>query len=844
MFAGLKRLIADLGLLVWPSDARRGLRDASGPHIESASTLMDLFVAGCTLRWESFGRDVSRGTRSLLRAPMFSTVSITAIALAVGPNLVVASMLAGLIFKPLPFPAAQQLVFVQETSHGRSLSYPDAHKLAERARPFSNLSLSQFNSRNFVGHTHAVSLFGGVVSANYFEVLGVHPQIGRFFSPDFAPHSGIVISDELWRTTFAGDPAVLGKTVHLDGRLYAIVGVAAAGFVDPTPYQLITRSSYWLAIDSHDPKMTAPSQFNYTGIARIHAGTRIDVASALLGGALTDITRTHPHNLPGFYTVTVTSVHDNIVGPIRPLLWLLYAAVSIVLVIACANVANMYLSRNAAREADLAIRSALGASGRRIGIELAIETAILAAAGAVAGLGIAWLGIYAISSIGSALFVRWSNVRIDGPVLLYAAGLAALTTFAAGVFPALLRRRNLVISLTALGRSSSGRAMGYLRSALVAAEVALAMTLVLAAALVLHSFLALTHVGLGFNPDNVLVLNAPKLAAARYKSNQARSVYAHSVTDALSAIPGVRHASAALQIPFLCCDSTSVRIPGHAGAPTPVLYNPITPDYFATLNIPLIKGRVFRDADRTGAPAVAVVDEAFARHYFGTTDIIGRRIAQSATDDNGIATIVGVVGNVRQDFGTANKPMLYLALNQDPEFSIFIVETNTGTVGATALASALRRIDPTLPDPTITRYDSLFEAQEQAARTNVVLFSTLGGIALLLAITGLYAISAYAVERRRREFAIRRSIGATSHDVLRSVLLRSMTISAVGIAIGIVLAAPLSRAMAVLLYETSLFDPILLFSVIATIVCFTLLSAYVPALRAVRVNPAVALRSE
>jgi len=716
------------------------------------------------------GRDLVRAMRSLLRAPLITFVAIMAIALAIGANLTVASVLEGVFLRPLPYAAPQQLLFVQETSAGHSLSYPDARELAGRLSAYAKLAVSAFDNRTLSGLGRPVTLSGGIVSNNYFAVLGIRPELGRFFSSTDVGTSIAVISHTLWREKFGGNASVLGRVMRLNGRGYTIVGVAPAEFCDPTPFGLIQRA-YWIALDPRDASQIGPGHFNDNGLARIDPKLKVEAGARNIRTALTTIVHQHAAYDGRLCCVDVSSVRDTILGPVGPLLWALYAVVSMILLIACANVANLSFTRNAARESELAVRAALGASPQRIATELMTETVLLAAAGAVVGLCLAVFGLDALAAWGPQVLPRWENVGLGGGLIVYAAVLVPLTTIMAGFLPALSRRRDVARVLGA-ERVSERRSTKRVRATLVVGEVALALALLIGAGLVLRSLVAFTNVTLGFEPEHVYQVQVRNLTGPRYASVNSQRTFVQSVTTELARIPGVTNVAAASQIPFDCCSSTAFTLPGRLTRSTSTLYNTIVPDYFRTLHIPLIRGRTFTHTDRAGSACVAILDSNFARRYFGSTDVLGHMVAAPGLSPaTSLCRIVGLVGAVREQFGMPPAPMLYVPLNQAPDLGDFVIRTDGRAAGlANDVTAVFAKVDPELPAPPIASYDSVIAENAFGERVNTTLFGALAVLALILALSGIYAVTAYSVEQRTREFGIRKAIGASTASVLRNVL--------------------------------------------------------------------------
>ncbi len=529
------------------------------------------------------------------------------------------------------------------------------------------------------------------------------------------------------------------------------------------------------------------------------------------------------------------------------MLWLLYAAVTILLVIACANIVNLTLVRAAARERELVVRTALGASRRRIATQLCIEMGVLAILGGVVGVALGWAGLRLFDAIGPQMIPRWEGVHIDGIVIAYIAFLLLITTLITGIVPAFAQRRDLVAGLKSAGRSGDLSGAKRLRASLVVAEIALTLGLVASAGLVVRSFITLTHVNLGFDSRHLYTIEIPNLQKTKYPTYDAELNGVDRLVAAVRRIPGVQEAASTTVVPFKGGFIVGTTIPGRSGSEE-VDGNAVAPSYFAVMHIPLLRGREFTRRDGPHAQSVAIVNATLARHFFGTLDVIGRRISpgvRSSNTPSKTRTIVGVVADTRDGFSQPMKPEFYLPDSQLETYSLIVARTTGHDEGfAQSVDRAYASVDPALPAPEIVSYDKLFAQNSGRWQAAALLFSVLAFIALMLALAGIYAVSAYSVQQRTQEFGIRKAIGAKDTHVLGSVISDALRQGAAGIAIGLVLAAVCTRLLASLLFQTSPLDPLTYAAVIVLLVACTTLAALVPAMRATRVQPATALRYE
>jgi putative ABC transport system permease protein len=529
------------------------------------------------------------------------------------------------------------------------------------------------------------------------------------------------------------------------------------------------------------------------------------------------------------------------------MLWLLYAAVTILLTIACANIVNLTLVRTAARARELVVRTALGASRARISAQLCIEMGVLALLGGLVGVALGWAALRLFDSVAAQMIPRWESVHVDGTVIAYVVFLLVVTALVTGVIPALAQRRDLVAGLKAAGRSGDLSGAKRLRVTLVIAEIALTLGLVTSAGLVVRSFVTLTHVNLGFDARHLYTIEIPNLPAATYRTFDAQLNAIDRLVDAVRNTPGVEQAASTTAVPFRGGFTVAMSIPGRPGEDE-VDGNAVAPAYFRVMHIPLMRGREFSRADNAHAPPVAIVNESLARKYFRTIDVIGRRIHPSVTSDSGAPktrTIVGVVGDTRDGFSERMRPEFYLPDSQLQIYAVIVARTNGHDAGfAQSVDRAYESVDPSLPAPEIVSYDKLFAQNSGRWQAAALLFSALAFLALMLALAGIYAVSAYSVQQRTQEFGIRKAIGAKDRHVLGGVIADALRQGAVGIAIGLALAALCTRLLDSLLFQTSPFDPLTYIAVIVLLIGCTVLAALTPALRATRVQPARALRYE
>lgn len=803
--------------------------------------------SGIMLYIETVTRNLAFAVRSLSRARTYAAIAIVTIALAVGANLAVAGVLEGVLFRALPYPHAERLYSVAQHGPYGGWSYVNAHEVAARTRTIEQIGTAADDVATLLGHGTPARLSGKQVGEKYFPVLGLKPELGRFISLANMTKNVAVISDAAWRTYFAADPRVVGKRINLSGTQYSIIGVAPPQFRDPG-FGSIDRSAYWIPDDI--PAQQVRFRGDSAGFARLRPGVSVAAASADLHRIVAQLDRRYPNPAllnpqPG----TVAPLLSMIVGSVAPMLWLLYAAVDVLLVIACANLVNLALVRAAGRGRELVVRSALGASYTSLAWQLCAESALLCTAGGICGALVAWGCTVLFASTGARLLPRWDAVQPDLALAGYAVLLLALVTLATGLLPLLWIRRDISTALKAAGRGTDRGRRKTLRGALVTAEIALAIAVVLCAGLIVRSFITLSNAQLGFDPSNVVAVeNAPLNMASASFDVRVRDI--RRLISEMSAVPGVTAVAASHWNPlgptYL---SIPANVPANARRQYEVGFNPVTSEYFRVFSIPLLAGRSFAPADTLHARQVAVVSESFARRFFGSVaGAVGGTVRpQMDIGNNSVVsrTIVGVVGDIRVSHSTPAQPSVYVPVSQFPLAFGFVVRTNGRASGlAHAIDAIFARYDPVGVPPAIVPYSTVSAGDMQNARTAAVLFGAFALIALALSLAGIYAVTAYAVEQRTQEFGIRRAVGATNLALVRDVLAGALLFGAIGAVIGLTLTAFSARWFGSLLFATSPLDPQTFALVIALMLACTALAALVPAIRAARMQPTTALRYE
>jgi len=794
-------------------------------------------------------RDSRYAVRQLIKAPAFTVVAVATLALGIGATTAIFSVVNGVLLQPLPYPHSEDLVRVHEIvpNYGLFAVAPaNVFDWRQQNHVFDGLAAYGSTSATLAQEDGPERIQGFLVSWNLFQVLDAVPAIGSTLTPDEdkpGADNVIVISDAMWRNRFGADRGIIGRAINLNSAPVTIVGVMPASFYFPN-----RTAEFWrpLALNQANANRGA----HYLGVvARLKPGVTVQRADAEMKTIAERLAREYPAASAG-ETARVVLLQDQIVGAIRPALLTLFAAVGFVVLIACANVANLMLVRAAVREKEIAIRAALGASRWRIFAQVLAESLLLALAGGAIGVGIAYLGLPAILKLSTGSIPRAADVSIDRQVLLFAAAASIATGLLFGIAPAWQSTRTGIGAvLKEGGRGSTGAGGRWLRHGLLVVEVALSIVLLTGAALLLRSFDRLTNVAPGFDPDHVLAfqLSLPK---KQYKDDQSITTLYDTLLDKLRAQPGVRSAALVQTLPlrggyFLSFDIRG-RAPVNPSEGPSATYRAVSPDYFTTLSVPLLKGRAFTRAERNGGHQVAIVDRAFADKFFPKEDPIGQglHIGNGSKD---FFDIVGIVGNIHYAGLDADPaPTMYVPIVQDTFGTVWVVERTESDPSQLAASArqVLRDIDPMLPAYSINPLSQIVSDSVAPQRFSMLLLGTFAAIALFLAAVGLYGVVAYSVQQRTREIGLRMAIGAAPRDVLRMIVGGAMKLAIVGVVLGLAGAAAFAHLAATLLFQITPSDPTSYGATSAVLFAVAMIACYTPARRATRVDPMAALQTE
>jgi putative ABC transport system permease protein len=769
--------------------------------------------------------DLRYSLRALRRAPAFTLAAVLTLALGIGANSAIFSVVNSVLLRPLPYERPEELVLVagRYPEFGRTgTSLPDFRDWRDQTtRTFAQMAARHGTAFNLTGAGEPERLVADRVTANFFATLGVRPQLGRGFLPGEDRVGGdddvVVLSHGFWQRRFGGDAAVVGRAIQLSGRPYTVVGVA------PPEFRFGRAVDLWATVrtDSSAGAATQRRSEFLEVLGRLRPGVTPEQGATELAGVVRRLAEQYPET-NGSLQSEVVGLQDDLVREARPAILAFMGAVGMVLLIACANVANLLLARAATREREVAVRVALGAGRGRLVRQLLTESALLSLIGGAIGLTLAAWAVAAVRSASVQFLPRQAEVAVDGRVVLFSLALALLTGVVFGLAPAVrLAGGSLQGMLRESARGSTGGgAAARLRSALVLGEVAVALVLLVGAGLLIRSFEKLNAVDVGFDPRGVLTYRV-LFPAAKYQDVEQLPAHYASLLERTRTIPGVQAAALSQELPMMGSGYITFTIAGRPpvearadAAPEDLQPFFVTPAYFKALGVPLRRGRLFSEADAPGAPPVALINEEMARRFYTTGgDPIGSRVTFGNPDDTSAVwwTVVGVVGNVAQEGVTARPyPQLYRPLLQDPSRAVFVSLRTTRdplTLAAPA-RQALKALDPDLPLSDLQTLEARVAESIARPRVSVVLLTAFAWVALTLAAVGIYGVMAYTVVQRTREIGVRMALGATPGDVQRLVVGQAMRPALLGVAVGVAAALLASRLVASLLYGVSAADPL------------------------------------
>ena len=805
----------------------------------------------------SLFQDLRYGIRMLSKSPGFATVAILTLALGIGANTAIFSIVDPLIIRPLPFQNLDRLVKVWETIPSQGVDRNEAAVAnftdwRDQNHVFEHLGAYAWWNANVSGIEVPERVQGFLVSPDLFAALGVTPVLGRTFLPEEekpGKDHEVMLSYGYWQLRFAGDPRIIGKTLTLNAISRTVVGVMPANFNFPPGGEV------WAPF-AIDPKERQARQSHFLlVVGRLKPGVTREHAQAEMNTIANRLEQQYPKTNTGRRVVLIPLASD-VVRQYRPALLVLLAAVGFLLLIACANVANLMLARSASRRRELAIRATLGAGRLRVVRQLITESIILGILGGALGVVFAVWGVGLLPKLFPPEFMRFipgaDRMTVDLRALGFTFLLSLLTGVIFGLAPALRVSRLDLNETLKEGAAQAGGTAGHhrLRNALVISEISLALVLLIGTGLMAKSFAHLLEMNPGFRTDHVLTMEMA-LPMAKYKEDQKAAAFYQQLLERVRALPGVQSAAATSNLPLDGTNSTAgiliegrpAPLPGHINE---VNFRVITPGYFQTVGVPLLEGRSVADQDSATAPPVLVVNQGAAQRYWPGEDPVGKRIGFGEGPKDPWLTVIGVAANVRNDLTEMPKDEIYLPYTQsDSHFMVLTVRTAGEPLSiASAVRSEIAGIDPDQPVSHVQSFDDVRWQALFTARVPAVLLGIFAAAALILAGVGVYGVMAYVVSQQTHELGIRMALGAQRSDVMKLVLGQGLRLSAIGLSIGLAGSLALTRVMASLLYGVSATDPATFLSITALLAGVALLACYVPARRAMRVDPMVALRYE
>jgi len=802
-------------------------------------------------------QDARFALRTFRQSKGFTTVAVTTIALGIGATAAIFSVVDALILKPLPYPEADRVVMVWMDNRKLALhedvhSYPNLMDLKAQNRSLSHLNAYREAGFNLTGTGEPVRVTAGVMSAEALSALSAHPIVGQLFTAENEKSGNdavVVIGEGLWKTNFAGDPSVLGKPIELNGRTRTIIGVLPATFGFPSE-----RTQLWVPLVVPENARTARSWFSWWAVGKLKPGVSLEQARADLGAIARRLADQYPTNRD--YGVTVTPLPEQVVGPtLRTTLWVILGAVAAVLLIACANVANLLFSRAAVREREVTVRMALGASNRRLVRQLLTESLLLSALGGVAGIALAFGALKVLPRLAPSDLPRLSAIHVNGTVLLVTTAVTVVTGLLFGLVPAVqTSRTRLSETLREGGRGgTSGRGGQRVRRGIVAAQLALVVVLLTGAGLLLRTWVTLQQVQLGFSAKNELALTL-QLPGVKYPQPAQVVSFYERLLERVRGMPGVESAGT-IEAMLLSAtpNSTGITAEGRTSRPDDkeVTFDGISPGFLNTIGARLVAGRNFTASDRQGTMPVAIVNEQAVKTYF-PNGAIGKRFrygtgGTSDTTQNPWVTVVGVVADMRRmgvDKAVRDEAFLPFAQTASSRQLVVIRTAGDPLSFVGQVRRVVREIDPAQPISNAETMEQMLSGRVAERRFSMTLVGMFAALALSLALIGAYGVTSYLVSQRTREIGIRMALGADSQRVARSVVAEGLRVAGVGVVAGLIIAMFTTRLASGLLYGVSPRDPLTLGAVAVTLLAVSALANYLPARRAARVDPLTALRQD
>ena len=806
-------------------------------------------------------QDARYGARILWKNPGFTTVAVLTLALGIGANTAIFSIVDAVLLRSLPYPDPNQLVLMfdvplQNPDALSSISYRDFTLCREQNHVFTEIAGNAFHDLTLTGTDEPSIVNAAAVTPEIFPLLNAKPLAGRTFLPEDGKQGAApvaVLNEDLWRSRFASNPALIGQSITLDKRSFTVVGILPANFRYPDG---APRQDVWIPVAQDPlfgPLISQPGAPLLVGIGRLKPGVSLTQAQAEMNTLGARLAKEFPAQDSGL-TLRIEPYRQVVVGNVKSALLILLGAVGLLLLISCANIANLLLSRGTSRAREIAMRMALGAGRSRIVRQLLTESAQLGLLGGFAGMLLAASSVWILRPFLPSEVTQISPIHVGGSVLVFALLLSLAAVLAFGLAPALLATPSNLQAKFKEGDDRTGQHGGqHIRSFLVIVEISLAMVLLVAAGLLMRSFALVTSVNPGFDPTNVIEAEV-SLPQFQYSTPQQWRTFSNELLVRLHAQPGLRDSALAAPLPMDRQGEATLAFsivgnpPLPPGKSTTADYATVSPDYFHVMRIPLLRGRFFSEQDSPSSPNVAIISETLSRRYFPNQDPIGRQMRFGLLSNSNVSReIIGVVGDVR-DVALSRKPgpMMYVPFVQAPLWGGEVVVRSSSSVSsvAAAIRRTVRSIDKDLPVTDVESFPKAVVASVAQERFRTLLMSSFSGIALILAAVGIFGVISYSVSQRTHEIGIRIALGAQQHNVLRLILGQGTKLALLGLGAGAVAALLLTRLMASLLYGVSATDPLTFGAVCIILLAVAVTACYVPARRAMRVDPMVALRHE
>ena len=811
--------------------------------------------------FEACWQDARYGARMLRKNPGFTAVAVLTLALGIGANTAIFSIVNAVLLRSLPYPDPHQLVLMfnvplQQPDALSGLSYRDFALCREQNRVFSEMAGNAFHDLTLTGADEPSIVNAAAVTPEIFPLLNAKPLAGRTLLPEDGKQGAApvaVLNENLWRSRFGSNPTLIGQSIMLDKRSFTVVGILPASFRYPDG---APRQDVWISVAQDPlfgPRISEPGVRLVVGIGRLKPGVSLTQAQAEMNILGARLAKEFPAQDSGF-TIRIEPYRQVVVGNVKSALLILLGAVGLLLLIACANIANLLLSRGTSRAREIAVRIALGAGRARIVRQLLTESALLGLLGGLAGVLLAASSVWSLRPFLPADVIQISPIHVGGPVLAFALLLSLAAVLAFGLAPALLAMAsNLQTNFKEGGERTGQRGGQRVRSFLAIAEISLAMVLLVAGGLLMRSFALVTSVNPGFDPTNVIEAEV-SLPQFQYSMPQQWTAFSNELLARLHAQPGLRDSALAAPLPMDRQGQANLGFsivgdpPLLPGKSNTADYTTVSPDYFRVMRIPLLRGRFFSEQDSPSNPNVAIISETLARRYFPNQDPIGRQMRFGFPPNSNVSReIIGVVGDLR-DVALSRKPgpMMYVPFAQAPLYGGEVVVRSS--LSASSVAAGIRQtvqsIDKDLPVTDVQSFPEAVGASVAQERFRTLLMSSFSGIALILAAVGIFGVISYSASQRTHEIGIRMALGAQQRTVLRLILGQGAKLALLGLGAGAVAALLLTRLMASLLYGVSATDPLTFGTVAIVLLGVAVTACYIPAHRAMRVDPMVALRHE